>query len=224
MHPQPSRFRLRRQAMARSQIEQDVGGLPDHEFSGLEKRRRERRRAASAPPSSASSRPCRARCARHRCNRHRPPPARGGHIRRGPECPASNRVRSACEGALVLQPQPRLEHWFAPSIRGRLRSCNPACRTGRGTARSRKPGSRPALVCPPKSASGNWPTSTFRQHADTFSELLSWRQGISQHSRSPPLMWKAICTVALLVFVARSSPGPSSQSSPSFSGNGGLLR
>src|SRR5450631_4520302 len=31
--------------MARSEIEQDVGGLPDHELSGSKKRRREWRRA-----------------------------------------------------------------------------------------------------------------------------------------------------------------------------------
>ena len=79
--------------MARAEIEQDVGGLPDHELSRFEKRRRERRRAAR-PPSSSSSRPCRAR-ARHRRNRRRPLPARGGHIRRGPESPASNRAHSA---------------------------------------------------------------------------------------------------------------------------------
>lgn len=30
MHPQPACFRLRRQTMPRSQIKQDVGGLPDH--------------------------------------------------------------------------------------------------------------------------------------------------------------------------------------------------
>src|ERR1700676_5079733 len=33
--------------MARSEIEQDVGGLPDHELSGFQKRRGERRRAAA---------------------------------------------------------------------------------------------------------------------------------------------------------------------------------
>ena len=33
--------------MARSEIEQDVGGLPDHELAGFEERRRKRRRAAT---------------------------------------------------------------------------------------------------------------------------------------------------------------------------------
>ena len=46
MQPQPSRFGFRREAMARPEIEQDVGGLPDHEFARFEERRRERRRAA----------------------------------------------------------------------------------------------------------------------------------------------------------------------------------
>ncbi len=47
MHPQPPRLRLRRQTVPRSEIEQDIGGLPDHEFSGFKKRRRERRPAAA---------------------------------------------------------------------------------------------------------------------------------------------------------------------------------
>src|SRR5437764_10084215 len=49
----------------------------------------------SAPPSSASLRPCRARSARHRHSLRRPPPARAGHIHRGPGYPANNRVRTA---------------------------------------------------------------------------------------------------------------------------------
>jgi len=33
--------------VARSEIEQDIGGLPDHEFSGFQKRRRKRRPAVA---------------------------------------------------------------------------------------------------------------------------------------------------------------------------------
>ena len=46
MHPQSSRFRLRREPMTGAEIEQNVGGLPDHELSGFEERRREGRRTA----------------------------------------------------------------------------------------------------------------------------------------------------------------------------------
>ena len=35
MHPQPPCFRLRRQTVTRSQIKQDVGGLPDDVFARL---------------------------------------------------------------------------------------------------------------------------------------------------------------------------------------------
>ena len=113
MHPQPPGFRLRRQTMARSEIEQDIGGLADHELAGFEKRRRKWRRAACALPSSSSSQPCRARCARHRHSRRPPLPARGGHIRRGPECSASNRVRNAWTAlhACFTAPNERLRHW-----------------------------------------------------------------------------------------------------------------
>ena len=45
VHPELSGFGLRRQPMARSEIEQDIGGLPDHEFAGFQERRRKRRRA-----------------------------------------------------------------------------------------------------------------------------------------------------------------------------------
>jgi len=38
VHPQLSGFRLRRQPVARAEIEQDVGGLPDHELAGFEER------------------------------------------------------------------------------------------------------------------------------------------------------------------------------------------
>src|SRR5664279_1252637 len=41
MHPQSSRFRTWRQAMARAEKEQDVGGLPDHALSRFQKRRSE---------------------------------------------------------------------------------------------------------------------------------------------------------------------------------------
>jgi hypothetical protein len=41
MHSQPPGFYLRRQAVARSEIEQDIGGVADHELVGFEKRRRE---------------------------------------------------------------------------------------------------------------------------------------------------------------------------------------
>jgi hypothetical protein len=44
VHPQFAGLRLRRQPVARSQIEQDVGGLPDHQLSVFEERRREGRR------------------------------------------------------------------------------------------------------------------------------------------------------------------------------------
>src|SRR5258708_36004243 len=47
MHPEPSGFRLWCQPMARSEIEQDVGGVPDQKFTGFEKRRSKWRRAAS---------------------------------------------------------------------------------------------------------------------------------------------------------------------------------
>src|SRR5258708_13190596 len=46
MHPEPSGFRLWCQPMARSEIEQDVGGVPDQKFTGFEKRRGKWRRAA----------------------------------------------------------------------------------------------------------------------------------------------------------------------------------
>ena len=49
MHHSLPGFRLRRQPMARAEIEQDVGGLADHELAGLEERRRKRRRALSRP-------------------------------------------------------------------------------------------------------------------------------------------------------------------------------
>ena len=48
MHRQPSRLRRGRETMARSQIKQDVGGLPDHELAGFEEWRRERRGALRA--------------------------------------------------------------------------------------------------------------------------------------------------------------------------------
>src|SRR5262249_50676726 len=44
MYPKFSRLRLRREPVSRAEIEQDVGGLPDHEFSGFQKRRGEGRR------------------------------------------------------------------------------------------------------------------------------------------------------------------------------------
>jgi hypothetical protein len=45
VQPEFAGLRLRRQPVARSQIEQDVGGLPDHELSVFEERRREGRRS-----------------------------------------------------------------------------------------------------------------------------------------------------------------------------------
>ena len=62
MHPQPAGFGLRREPVARAEIEQDVGGLADHQPACLQERRREgrvrrpRRRisriiAAQPPPS-----------------------------------------------------------------------------------------------------------------------------------------------------------------------------
>ena len=43
MQPKPAGLRLWRQTVPRAEIEQDVRGLPDHEFAGLEERRRKRR-------------------------------------------------------------------------------------------------------------------------------------------------------------------------------------
>src|SRR5271156_2480276 len=45
MHPELAGFGFRRKGMARAEIKQDVGGLPDHDLAGFKKRRRERRRA-----------------------------------------------------------------------------------------------------------------------------------------------------------------------------------
>src|SRR6266480_6597107 len=45
MYPELAGLRLRRQPVPRSQIEQDVSGLPDHELSIFEERRREGRRS-----------------------------------------------------------------------------------------------------------------------------------------------------------------------------------
>src|SRR6185437_15720713 len=47
MQRQPFGLRLGRESKARSQIEQDVGGLPDHELAGLEEWRGERWRAGA---------------------------------------------------------------------------------------------------------------------------------------------------------------------------------
>ena len=47
MHPEPPGFRLRRQPVTRAEIEQDVGGLPDYELAGFEKRWGEWRGAAA---------------------------------------------------------------------------------------------------------------------------------------------------------------------------------
>jgi hypothetical protein len=48
VHPQPSGLPTRRKAEPSAQVEQDVGGLCDHEWAGLEERRR-KRRAFDAP-------------------------------------------------------------------------------------------------------------------------------------------------------------------------------
>ena len=46
VHPEPARFRFRREAMAGSEIEQDVGGVADHELAGFQERRCKGRRPA----------------------------------------------------------------------------------------------------------------------------------------------------------------------------------
>src|SRR5262245_26869898 len=43
MHPQPSRLVAWRKTQPRTEIEQDVGGLADHELAGAQERWRERR-------------------------------------------------------------------------------------------------------------------------------------------------------------------------------------
>ena len=44
VHPQPSRLGPGRKGVAPAEIEQDVGGLPDHELAGFQERRRKGRR------------------------------------------------------------------------------------------------------------------------------------------------------------------------------------
>jgi hypothetical protein len=49
VQPQPSGLVARRKAEARAEVEEDIGGLRDHELAGLEKRRRKRRPRNASP-------------------------------------------------------------------------------------------------------------------------------------------------------------------------------